>query len=232
MRRVFPDSEPIAAIVPLKTIKKSKTRLSPLLDSRDRAVLTVTMLSNVLMALRKSKVISEVTVISADRHVRQIAHKYGGAFLWEGQARGLNRAVKLATRRLAERNIKTALIIHADLPLLTSRDISKLVSKSRGFHVVIVPSRDGAGTNALVLSPLNAIPPVFGKGSFGKHQLLANQRKLRSRALRVRGIAFDIDEPQDLHQLMRCGVRNETFRLLKMIHARKSNRVAFDRVLL
>lgn len=206
--------ERVHAIVPLKTIKKSKTRLSAL-SPQDRAKLTVAMLSNVLVALRKSRRISDVTVVSADKSASKIAHRHGAEFLSEGRRHGLNRALRLAIRELEQRTTGTAMIIHADLPLLTTRDVDKFLSKAEGFQIAIVPCKNGTGTNALLLRPPNAIPLVFGKGSFKTHLSLAKKVRLRWRVLRIRGIQFDIDDPRDLRKFTRQDARGESFRFLR-----------------
>jgi 2-phospho-L-lactate/phosphoenolpyruvate guanylyltransferase len=204
----------VHAIVPLKTINKSKTRLSAL-PPQDRAKLTVAMLNNVLIALKKSRGISDVTVVSADKSASRIAHRHGAEFLSEGRRHGLNRALGLAIRELEKRTTGTAMIIHADLPLLTTRDIDKFLSRAKGFQIAIVPCKNGTGTNALLLRPPNAIPLVFGKGSFKTHLSLAKKARFRWKVLKIRGIQFDIDDPRDLRKFTRQDAKGESFRFLR-----------------
>jgi len=206
--------ERVHAIVPVKTIKRSKTRLSAL-PPKDRAKLTVAMLNNVLITLKKSRRISDVTVVSADKYASRIAHRHGAEFLSEGRGHGLNRALRLAIRELQKRTTGIAMIIHADLPLLTTRDIDKFLSRAKGFQIAIVPCKNGTGTNALLLRPPNAIPLVFGKGSFKTHLSLAKKAGLQWRVLRIRGIQFDIDDPRDLRKFTRQDAEGESFRFLK-----------------
>jgi 2-phospho-L-lactate guanylyltransferase len=204
----------VHAIVPLKLIKKSKTRLSAI-SSQKRAKLTVAMLSNVLAALSKSRRISDITVVSSDRRAARIAHRYRANFLWEGRPRGLNRALKAAIRKLGQETGGTAIIVHADLPLLTPKDIDNLVSGSEGSQIAIVPCKNGTGTNALLLKPPDVIPPVFGNGSFKTHLSLARKTRLRCKVLRIWGIQFDIDDPRDLREFMRHNELDESFRFLR-----------------
>jgi 2-phospho-L-lactate guanylyltransferase len=206
--------EKVHAIVPLKTIEKSKTRLSTL-SPRGRAKLTVAMLSNVLVALRKSRRISDVTVVSADKSASRIAHRHGAKFLWEGRRHGLNGALRLAIRELEHRTTGSALIIHADLPLLTTRDVDKLLTRAQGFQVALVPCKNGTGTNALLLRLPNAIPLVFGISSFKSHLSLAKKARFRWRVLRIPGIQFDIDDQRDLRKFIRQDARRESFRFLR-----------------
>jgi len=200
-------------IVPLKSIKKSKTRLSGL-RSEHRAKLTRAMLRNVLVALGKARGISDVTVVSGDRSVSRMAHRYGAKFLWEGKRPGLNEAVKLAIAKLERTESGSAMIIHADLPLLTSQDIDTFVARSKGCQIAIVPCKNGTGTNALLLRPPNAIPPVFGKGSYRMHMSLAKKTGFQWKVLRIRGIQFDVDDLGDLRAMMHNNGHNRHFRFL------------------
>jgi 2-phospho-L-lactate guanylyltransferase len=206
--------EKVHAIVPLKTIKKSKTRLHAL-SLQDRAKLTVAMLSNVLDALRRSRKIGDITVVSADKSVSKIAHRKGAEFLSEGRRHGLNRALRLAVRQLEKKGAGTAMIIHADLPLLKTRDVDKFLTGTEGFQIAMVPCKNGTGTNALLLRPPSASPLVFGKESFKTHLSLAKKAKFRCRILRIRGIQFDIDDPRDLRKFTRQDAKGESFRFLR-----------------
>ncbi len=204
----------VHAIVPVNVLSKSKARLSPILSPAGRRELSVAMLRDVLAALRKAKRISRVTVVSADKSVREIATRSGAHFLWEGRRRGLNKGVKLAIRTSERRGALAVLVIHADLPLVKPSEIDGFVKQSHGYSVALIPSKDGSGTNALFMNPPHVIRPVFGHRSFKRHLRLAKQRGLVSKVLKFRGISFDIDKPQDLIQLGRRHSRNFTGRFL------------------
>mgnify|MGYP005650885671 CR=1 FL=1 len=52
-------------------------------------------------------------------------------------------------------NIKSVLTIPADIPLLKTDDLEEIFINSQSVDVVIVPSRDRNGTNALFRRPPN-----------------------------------------------------------------------------
>ena len=210
----------VHAIVPLNVLKKSKARLSPLLTPAERERLSVAMLKDVLSALRRTKRIHSVTVVSADKGARRICKRLGASFLWEGRRRGLNRGVKLAVRHAQREGATSVLVIHSDLPLLKPLEVDEFLKRSVGCSVALTPSKNRDGTNALLMSPPQVIRPVFGKDSFRKHLSLARQRKARSRVLLFNGIGFDVDTPRDLVGLMRRPLRNETGRVLKAFRKR------------
>jgi 2-phospho-L-lactate guanylyltransferase len=217
MRSRAPQVEHLHAIVPVNVISKSKERLSPLLRPAERADLSILMLKNVLSALRRSKRIDSLAVVSADTSLRIIARKYQVRFLWEGKRRGLNKGLRLAIARAELDGASSVLIMHADLPLLTSSEIDEFLRASHGYQVAIAPSKDGEGTNALLLNSPFTIRPMFGKNSFKKHWSQAKKRNLRCKILRCPKISFDVDEPEDVLSLARLKRRNASAEFLRMI---------------
>jgi 2-phospho-L-lactate guanylyltransferase len=175
------------------------------------------MLVDVLRALRKVRRINRITVVSADFSVRRIAQRMGVHFLWEGRRRGLNKGAQLALHDALRRNASAALILPADIPLITPSEIHRFLNLSDGYPIAITRSKDGGGTNALLLRPPGIIRPAFGKNSFRRHQSIARRKGLRPRVVKLRGIALDVDEPSDLTLLKRHSLRNETGRFLKSI---------------
>jgi 2-phospho-L-lactate guanylyltransferase len=210
----------VHAIVPLNILRKSKARLSPMLKPAEREQLTVAMLKDVLLVLKRSRQVGSVTVVSADKNARSISRRFGANFLWEGKRRGLNKGLKLAISNSERRGASSVLVIHSDLPLLKPREIDEFLEKSQAYSVSLTPSKDGAGTNALLMRPPRVIRPVFGRDSFRKHLSLAMKTNARSRVIRLRGISFDVDKPRDLVNLMRRPLRNETGRFLQTLRKR------------
>jgi len=179
----------------------SKTRLSRRLDANQRASLTITMLINVLAALKRSRSVESVTVVCADTRMQALVERCGATFLWEGKPRGLNPALSFAMKGVTPDS--SILIIHADLPLLTSDDVDHLVRRTVNYSLALVPSKDGAGTNAILMQSPNIIRLAFGKGSFHKHCMSARKKRLDFRVIRIHGVAFDVDDEEDLDELVR-----------------------------
>lgn len=211
-------ADPVCAIVPVNVLRGSKARLAPSLGVVNRSQLSTAMLVDVLHALEKVRQIRKITVVSADVSVRRIARSMGARFLWEGKRRGLNKGVRLAIRDALRRKESAALILPSDLPLTTPHEITRFLHLSRGYPIAINPSKDGGGTNALLLRPPAIIAPAFGKNSFRRHLSTARRKGLRPRVVRLRGIALDVDEPADLAHLRRLRLRNETGRFLRSIN--------------
>jgi len=215
LKRHEAQADGICAIVPVNVLRASKDRLAKHLDASSRSSLSAAMLADVLHTLRKVKRISRVTVVSADFEVRRIIRPMGARFLWEGKRKGLNKGVRLAMRDAEHRKFSAALIIPCDIPRVTPREIHRLLRFSDAYSVAITPSKDGAGTNALLLRPPGVINPAFGKNSFRKHLSQANREGLSLKIVRSIGIASDVDEPADLAVLKRLQLRNQTGRFLR-----------------
>ena len=130
-----------------------------------------------------------------------LVERCDATFLWEGRRRGLNPALNLAMKEVTSDS--AVLIIHADLPLLTSDDVDDLVRRARNYSLTLVPSEDGTGTNAIVMQSPSMIRLAFGEGSFRKHAMLAMKRRVAYNVRRIHGVAFDVDDEQDLDELMK-----------------------------
>jgi 2-phospho-L-lactate guanylyltransferase len=131
--------------------------------------------------------------------VAEVAETFGVEVLWEPHAAGHSQAVSFAVRTCVQRRIATMLTLPGDVPLLTPADVEAIIVPPQPpVPVVLVPNRDDLGTNAIVLSPPDCLPLRFGYDSFQRHLRLAAERHLKVVVRRLRRVALDIDEPEDL----------------------------------
>lgn len=194
----------IHAIIPVNDPKLAKTRLSPLLSGQQRKALTFLMFRQVTQSVLRSKVCNEVHVTSPDRDVLAEARRMGARPVREYGRRNLNNALlKLLSAIQDEHDAATALIIHADLPLLKPRDIDDFARLARRYSVVIVPSRDRLGTTALATTPPTVLRPKFGASSFKKHLREAHKVSLSVKVYDNVRLGFDVDQPRDISILLR-----------------------------
>ena len=97
---------------------------------------------------------------------------------------------------------KSLLVIHADLPFITAGEIESLVALGNAEpKVVLCPSKEGTGTNALYRTPPEVIPACFGPGSFSRHLAAAKARQIPWERCFLPGVSLDIDTPEDLRKL-------------------------------
>ena len=210
------NSRSVFAVIPVKTLLRSKTRLSEILNPQERQTLTLTMLEDVLEAVQRSYMIQKVVVVSSDYKVREFASNFGAKFLPE-KTQGLNQAVEQAIGWCVENDAKSVLVLPADIPLITSSNVDHIINLgSEQTSIVISPSKNG-GTNALLQKPPNLIPLHFGPQSFSRHLAEASNKGVIPRIYRSQNVAIDIDSPQDLENLLKIETQTSTHKFLKRI---------------
>ena len=192
------------AVLPVKPFDDAKSRLRDVLDPEQRRDLARGLMLQVLDVLLSCEAVDRVLVITADAEAQTIASERGAVTLTEAGT-GLNAALDQA-RRFATNGGATRLIVVAgDLPLLAAADIEALISTGEDAAVVIAPDRKREGTNALMLTPPNAIDFRYGESSFQRHLALADAAGYQSLEVKLSGFAFDIDLPEDWHDLQAAG---------------------------
>jgi 2-phospho-L-lactate guanylyltransferase len=189
----------------------AKTRLSGVLGQAARADLAIAMLEDVLAAASEVAFARRLVVTESDL-VSSLARSAGAESFYV-RASGTNDAASAAVRNVVSEGAARVLLLAADLPYLVASDIELLVAE--GAPIVIAPDRHRRGTNALVLAPPSVIAPAFGADSFSAHRESARRVSIHPRIATSRGLATDIDDPEDLQLLRRePGVGRRTSELL------------------
>lgn len=188
------------AIVPVKPLRRGKSRLSGLLSEDQRTLLNQELLAHTLNTLRAVPEIEQVLVISRDPAALALAREHGARTIREQGTPELNLALKRATLFAKTYVTRRILILPMDLPLITPDDISTLDRRSEGVDpvVVIAPDRHREGTNALLMRPPGYIEYKFGPGSFQRHCDLAVKSGMRLEICELPNLALDVDYPEDL----------------------------------
>jgi len=187
------------AIVPVKPLRRGKSRLAGALSEDERTDLNRSLLQNTLKTLSELKEVEEILVISRDPHALTIARNYGARTVREDGQPELNTALKRATVVAQVYATGAVLILPADLPLVTSDDILALIERAgEPPTVVIAPDRHGTGTNALLISPSGLIEYDFGENSFQRHCQRATEAGARLEIVNLPSLGLDLDLPEDL----------------------------------
>jgi coenzyme F420-0:L-glutamate ligase/coenzyme F420-1:gamma-L-glutamate ligase len=187
------------AVIPVKDLTGTKSRLKPVLNPFGRAGLTVYMMKNVLAALQEAGV-EHTCVVSPDSTVLQMAEEAGAATLLQ-KSRGLNPALEEAREWATAEGASALLVFPADLPLLCAPDVEavlEIADEDEGPLVAISTDAAGTGTNALLLRPPDALPFLFGSNSFENHLAAARERGIQVQVCERTRLAFDIDTAEDL----------------------------------
>jgi 2-phospho-L-lactate guanylyltransferase len=186
------------AILPIKSFDQAKQRLRDALGPSPRAALVQAMFSDVLVALRRSTQVDRVLVVSSDHGAQRIAEGYGALVIADDEL-GHNQAAARGIARALELGAQRVLLIPGDCPLLNPGELDALIAEHADPNsAVIVPDRHNTGTNALLLSPPDALSPAFGPLSRTRHEHKALAAGVTTVTVTVPSLALDLDTPEDL----------------------------------
>jgi 2-phospho-L-lactate guanylyltransferase len=118
-----------------------------------------------------------------------------------------------AARRLAaERRAEGMLTVAADVPLIAADEVSRLLTAhGEAPSFSIVPAHDRRGSNAILMTPPDAVPLAFGDDSFVPHLAAARRFGIEPLVLPMAGIGLDIDNIGDLATLMQTPAPTRTW---------------------
>lgn len=187
------------AIVPVKPLRRGKSRLAGILSESERTELNKQLLGHTLNTIKSIPDIEQILVVSRDPAALTLARNHGARTLLENGMYHLNVALTRATLVVKKYATHGVLIVPADLPLITPEDLRMMLDHVKEPPVVVVaPDRRGEGTNALLICPPGLIDYDFGLGSFERHCELARKVGARLEICKLPSLALDVDLPEDL----------------------------------
>jgi 2-phospho-L-lactate guanylyltransferase len=193
----------VAALIPVKGFANAKQRLAPMLGSAERALLAESMFRDTLVQTLQARSFDATFVVTCNHEVSRIAIALGARVILEPQESGETAAVHRALSVIKREGFQAALVIPADIPLLEASDLDALVHEEVTTpSVLLVPSHDKMGTNALLLSPPDVLRLRFGHDSFAYHLNEARAKGLQPKSVLNERLALDIDEPEDLQRFL------------------------------
>lgn len=198
-------------IVPVKPLRRGKSRLSHVLSGDERKNLNISLLEHTLKVLSSEPRLDAVLVVSRDPAALALARDFGARTVQEEGMPELNMALKRATIVAQMYEIGSVLVLPADLPLLSSADLTLLLTQTGSPpEVVIAPDRHHDGTNALFVNPAGLIEYTYGPGSFARH---CERARLAGAALKIveaPSLGLDLDLPEDLELLKKVQMTQPT----------------------
>lgn len=205
-----------ALLIPVKKFCESKKRLAPHFSQSDRASLTEAMLCDFFQVVADAKEINRIFVVSSERIALEKAQAMGWTTITEAEQRSESDSVDAASQYCATQGVNALLRMPIDIPLAQANDIDAIFAHvGTAPCAVMVPSRDGTGTNALLRQPPTIFPSRFGPNSFEKHLAEARQRSVHAYIVRNARIELDVDEIEDFIELRgKLPARAETNRWL------------------
>ena len=200
-----------ALLLPVKDLNHAKKRLMGVLTPQERFGLAEAMLADTIRAVQGACCAEKIFVITNYEPVMRLAQENRWEILQEERQISESDSVDAASAICAERGVTGLLRLPLDLPLIQSSDIDGLFSVA--YHapaLVIVPSRDGTGTNAMLRTPPVLFPSHFGSGSFAKHLAEAEKAHAQVIVRRNARLEMDVDDEADLRALLEHDLNSTT----------------------
>jgi 2-phospho-L-lactate guanylyltransferase len=210
----------IFAVLPVKSPQNAKQRLSGLLSAAQRETLARMLYRQTLAALCQAKGIDRVAVVTSDSDVAEHARCSGTLVFHENEQVSHSVSADAACLQAMDLGATTVLLVPIDVPLVTSADFSRLACAVRP-GLIVVPSADGTGTNALARTPPDVIESRFGPGSCRAHLDQAFSKNVHAEILRLPGLMFDIDTPEDVAELLVSSHDSDVAAFLRTVCASK-----------
>jgi 2-phospho-L-lactate guanylyltransferase len=193
-----------ALLLPIKDLRQAKQRLASFLNGEERFGLAQAMLADTIRAVRGVRRAEKIFVVTNYLPAMQAAEGNGWELLREDRQISESFSVDYASMQCAKRGVTALLRLPLDVPLVQSSDIDELLAvECAAPALVIVPSRDGAGTNAILRTPPTLFRSHFGSGSFARHCAEAKRAGAQILIRRNARLEMDVDDEADLRALAR-----------------------------
>lgn len=186
------------AVLPVKRFAAAKQRLAPGMGASHRAELAAAMLEDVLEAIGAARSIERTIVVSSEPRAVEIARSSEIELVADPDEGGHSGAALAGIAHAQQLGAGTVVLLPIDCPLLAPRELERLLTGMPERYVAIVPDRHGTGTNALALSPPDAIVPSFGEGSCASHVAAAREAGVPFNVEELPSLALDLDTPADI----------------------------------
>lgn len=205
----------VHVVIAVKGLADAKTRLARDFAPADRRELVLAMFRDTLSAARAAEQVASVSVVTPDDAVAATALTLGAAVFPEpahaddtatGSTR-LNSAIGATADRLRRGGARHLLALQADLPAVTSAELSAVIAAAPIGTRSFVADHQTFGTAALLVrSGTLDLAPEFGIESARRH-LVSGATALTGD---WPGLRLDVDTTDDLELAYRLGVGAHT----------------------
>jgi len=189
-------------LIPFKSLVTAKQRLSTALDACQRSQLAEAMLRDVLQAATRVAERIDIAVVTGDRKAQEIARKLGLMLIDDLRNESETAAIETATAWCERRGYDTTIVVPADIPLITSAELHRVLDAAPREGAVFVPAYDRRGSNCILRRPASIIPLRFGNDSFLPHCEAMSRTGKELVIMEMSGIGLDVDNPHELELLV------------------------------
>jgi 2-phospho-L-lactate/phosphoenolpyruvate guanylyltransferase len=191
------------AIIPVKSLQHTKSRLTAVLSPEQRATLTRQLLWQTVWSLQQVAAVEQVVIVSRDETVAREATAHHARIVAEEEGDGLNEAVSFGKMVASNHGGRNVLVLPSDLPFMTVADVETLLAVGETAvsppPLIICSDQHNKGTNALFLPAMLNFQFQYGPHSYEKHLAEAKRHQLHMHTISIPGLQFDIDTESDWH---------------------------------
>jgi len=206
----------IAAIIPVKTFSKAKTRLD--LSPHQIEDLCKVMLEEILHIISISPQIEKIIMVTKEEKAIEIGKKFNAITIIDEKEESVNSAVALADKYLLENDFDASIVFPQDIPYIKTQDIDFMLNyKMAPNFAIVVPSRRFDGTNALVRMPVDLMETHYDEDSYKIHMNTAKEHTLNIAMVFVKRIMWDVDNTEDLEFLLEQNEKPQIAEKIKRI---------------
>jgi 2-phospho-L-lactate guanylyltransferase len=191
-------------VVLVKDFDSAKQRLGPALDPSSRRALAR---RNAQRAVRAASAGDQRLVVAGSQEVATMVERLGAQVILEPRQEGQNVAAKRGIAQAVQRGATAVLLLSSDLPQVTAKSVRELLAAAALVQTpaaVAVPAVGRGGTNALYLSPPDAISLHFGADSLESFRRESETKGVNFVIHHSDAMALDLDEPDDLARARRA----------------------------
>ena len=186
-------------VVAVQSTDNAKSRLSSGLNRFHRRNLVLSMLEDLLIAIRESHNGPLVIVTESSEYV-EISDRFGADLIFD-YGKGFKQAAETAIQHISNNHLSDSiLILPGDIPQAKSSDLNtilEILSSPQSNILALSASEDG-GTTALGVKPYSMFSPQFGPDSASKHRDEANRNAMKIIELSLESFKIDVDTIDDL----------------------------------
>ena len=202
-------------LIPFKSFATAKQRLADALTPVQRSQFAEAMLRDVLTAAAGVRSRIDIAVVTGDPHAQSLAQQFGFVVINDERNESETAAIEMATAECERRGYDTTIVIPADIPLITSHELHRVLDAAPHEGALIVPAYDRLGSNCILRRPAAILPLRFGNDSFVPHCETMRRIGKELVLLELPGIGLDVDNPHELNLLVEHDGETNAQRLLR-----------------
>ena len=189
-----------AIIIPIKSFKKSKTRLRKFLNLEQRINLCHHFVNDLVEKVSKLEQCQIILVTNESIDLPDTI-KNKSLIIKEGENNtGVNSAVALADSYVTRNKFEKSLVVPIDIPLFNLPQIREIIQYSKNFDegICIVPSYRYDGTNVLLRKPHTVIETSYDNNSFFNHLKRTMEKGASIKIFDFENLTADVDTIEDI----------------------------------